>query len=190
MKANLMDDSLSMPAKHNKTAKAFSLLLSGLMVVMAFTGGLSLIFGFGFIVSESFYESAAQSASFKGLNGEDVAKISRQTLVLSLLTGALIAASFVMISYLLKRLLFTLIQGDPFVPENINRLRKIWIILALAEAFRMVASTMISFMEPSGTMSHDLDIRFTSWFLVFVIATVAEVFRHGTAIRQEQKYTI
>lgn len=190
MKVNLMDDSLSMPAKHNKTAKAFSLLLSGLMVVMAIISVCGVIYGFAFMLSEGFYESAAQSASFKGLNGDDVAKISRQTLVLSAFSAALIAASFVIISYLLKRLLFTLIEGDPFVPENINRLRKIWIILALAEAFRMVASTVISFMEPSGTMSHDLDIRFTSWFLVFVIATVAEVFRHGTALRQEQQFTI
>jgi len=39
-------------------------------------------------------------------------------------------------------------------------------------------------------MNFDLDIRFTSWFLVFVIATVAEVFRYGAALRQEQKLTI
>jgi len=190
LKVNLMNDAVAHPVKRNATAKTFNLLLSGLMIVMTITSGLALIFGFGFIVSDSFYNWAAQSASFNGLSGEDVAGISRQTLVLSALSGALIAGSFVIISYLLKRLLSTLIQGDPFVPENIARLRKIWIILALAEAFRMVASTMISYMDPSDVMSISLDIRFTSWFLVFVIATVAEVFRHGTAIRQEQKYTI
>ena len=170
--------------------RIFNVLLSALMIIMAIVGSLALIFGLGFMLSDGFYNSAYDSVSLKGLNGEESVGLSRQTLVLSALSGALIAGSFVIIAYLLKRLLFTLMQGDPFIPENINRLRKIWIILALTEAFRMVASTMISFMDPNDAMSLDLDIRFTSWFLVFVIATVAEVFRHGTALRQEQKLTI
>lgn len=185
-----MDDDILIPRAQSKTVRIFNVLLSALMITMIAVSACALLFGLGFAVSDGFYTWASDNASVKNLNSDSAASISRQTLVLSAFSGAIIAAAFALIAILLKRLLATLMAGDPFVPENINRLRKIWIILALTEAFRMVASTMITVMEPSDAMTLDLDIRFTSWFLVFVIATVAEVFRHGTALRQEQQLTI
>ena len=151
---------------------------------------LGLIFGLGFMLSDGFYNWAFQSIEVSNLNERTNAGASRQTLVLSAFSGAIISGAFFFIARLLKKLLATLLAGDPFVPENINRLRKLWIILALTEAFRMISIPTIAIMDPSDTMNFVLDTRFTSWFLVFVIATVAEVFRHGAALRQEQKLTI
>ncbi|MEP6342761.1 MAG: DUF2975 domain-containing protein [Maricaulaceae bacterium] len=185
-----MVDEIIVPTKQSNTVRIFSVLLSALMIMMIVSSISALLLGLGFSFSDNFFNTMKDSASFKGLDGNQTSELSRQTLILSTFSGALIAGAFIVIAYLLKRLLVTLITGDPFVPENINRLRKIWIILALTEAFRMVASTMITVMEPSDAMTLDLDIRFTSWFLVFVIATVAEVFRHGAALRQEQQLTI
>ena len=160
------------------------------MIIMGIVGILGLIFGLGFMFSDGFYNWAFQNIEISTLNDSNNAGESRQTLVLSAFSGAIISGAFFFIAMLLKKLLATLLAGDPFVPENINRLRKIWIILAIAEAFRTIVSPIIAMMDPSNTMSFDLDIRFTSWFLVFVIATVAEVFRHGAELRQEQKLTI
>jgi len=170
--------------------RIFNLFLSALMIIMGVVGVSGLILGLGFMLSQGFYDWAFQNVEINNLNDSADAGGSRQTLVLSAFSGAIISGAFFFIALLLKKLLATLLAGDPFIPENIDRLRKIWIILALTEAFRMVASPMIALMDPSDTMNFDLDIRFTSWFLVFVIATVAEVFRHGTALRQEQKLTI
>jgi len=170
--------------------RIFNLFLSALMIIMGVVGVLGLIFGLGFMLSDGFYNWAFQNIEISTLNDSSNAGESRQTLVLSAFSGAIISGAFFFIAMLLKKLLATLLAGDPFVPENINRLRKIWIILAIAEAFRTIVSPMIAMMDPSNTMSFDLDIRFTSWFLVFVIATVAEVFRHGAELRQEQKLTI
>jgi len=177
---------LDAPAIVQTAPRIFNLFLSWLMVFMAAVCIIAFILGFGFMVSDGFYEWAFQSLE----SDKTGAGSSRQTLMLSAFTGAIISAAFFFIARLLKKLLKTLLDGDPFVPENIARLRKIWIILALTEAFRMVAQPMIAIMDPSDTMNFDLDIRFTSWFLVFVIATVAEVFRYGAALRQEQKLTI
>lgn len=184
-----MDDLIE-PAGTTAAPRIFNVFLTALMIVMAIVGILALLFGLGFLLSDGFYNWAFGSIDVSDLNGHTQDGVSRQTMILSAFSGALISGAFFFIARLLKKLVATLITGDPFVPENISRLRKIWIILALAEAFRMVASTMISFMEPTDAMSLDLDIRFTSWFLVFVIATVAEVFRHGTALRQDQQLTI
>ena len=185
-----MVDEIIIPKPQSKTVRIFSVLLSALMIMMVIAAVSALFLGLTFTFSADAFNAANNNISLKSLNGDETSGLSRQTMILSSFAGALIAGAFVFIALLLKRLLYTLISGDPFVPDNINRLRKIWIILALTEAFRMVASTMITVMEPSDAMPLELDIRFTSWFLVFVIATVAEVFRHGAALRQEQQLTI
>ncbi len=184
-----MDD-LNSSAIVQTAPRIFNIFLTCLMVFMAIIGIIALLLGLGLMVSGEFYDWVFQNLEVDDLSKAAGSGISRQTLMLSAFTSAIIAAAFFFIARLLKNLLKTLLDGDPFVPENIDRLRKIWIILALTEAFRMVARPMIAVMDPSDTMNFDLDIRFTSWFLVFVIATVAEVFRYGAALRQEQKLTI
>jgi len=108
--------------------RIFNLFLSWLMVFMAAVCIIALILGFGFLISDGFYEWAFQSLETDSLNDKTGADASRQTLMLSAFTGAIISAAFFFIARLLKRLLKTLLDGDPFVPENIARLRKIWII--------------------------------------------------------------
>lgn len=179
------------PSKGAQTApQIFNLFLIVIMVVTGLFGILGPVLGLGFLVSDGFYNWAHQSVEINSLNESTKEGISRLMLTLSAFSGGIISAAFYFIARLLKKLLATLLAGDPFVPENIARLRKIWIILALAEGFRTIAAPLIAIMDTSNTMEIDWDIRFTSWFLVFVIATVAEVFRHGAELRQEQKLTI
>lgn len=104
------------------------------------------------------------------------------------LGGAVIAAAWFWVLYMLQRIVGTLITGDPFVPENINRLRRMWIVIAAMELVRMA---IVAFASQSISSGDDgLQIRLGVWFLVFVIATLSEAFRYGAAMRQEQELTI
>lgn len=107
------------------------------------------------------------------------------------LCGAIIVAAYICVVRLMGKIVKTLQAGDPFVPENISRLRKIWMIIAGAEIFRMATKLIVASSEALGSDEGVvLDIRVITWFLVFIIAALAEVFRHGTELRRDQEFTI
>lgn len=107
------------------------------------------------------------------------------------LCGAIIVASYIYVVRLMRKIVKTLQAGDPFVPENISRLRKIWIVIAGAEILRMATKLFISSNDSLNTAENmTLDIRVITWFLVFIIAALAEVFRHGAELRRDQEFTI
>lgn len=101
---------------------------------------------------------------------------------------AIIAGAWFWVLHMLSNVVDTLIEGDPFVPTNINRLRRMWIVIALTEIFRMgiVSFPILSVSETDEAFP----IRIGTWFLVFVIATLAEAFRYGAALRRDQELTI
>jgi len=84
----------------------------------------------------------------------------------------------------LRKIVRTLLNGDPFIPENISRLRLIWIVIALSEIVRIIIVNI------TGDGEMVMDIRPATWFLVFVIAALAEVFRHGAELRRDAELTI
>ncbi len=96
------------------------------------------------------------------------------------------------------RLIFhTLINGDPFVPENAVHLRVVWVTLAVWEVLRMVFSsgTFLA-LSASGQDPHaaglrgELNINAGLWLAVAVLIVLAEVFREGARLRAEHKLTI
>ena len=99
---------------------------------------------------------------------------------------AVIVAAYFFVITLLRRLVKTLLQGDPFVPENISRLRWIWMTLALVELCFMISKVVFT-TEADNSM---VELRFGAWFLVFVIAALAEVFRHGAELRRDAELTV
>jgi len=102
------------------------------------------------------------------------------------LGGSLIAAAYLFVAFVLKKIVKTTLEGNPFVEANISRLRKTWMVVALAEIIRMVAVGVIK----SGTDTVGFDLSLTPWFLVFVIAIMAEVFRIGLELRRDQELTV
>jgi hypothetical protein len=115
-------------------------------------------------------------------------KPSHMVLPLACLVVAIIAAAWFWVLHVLSQVVDTLLQGDPFVPTNISRLRRMWIIIAFTEIFRMVVANMTSAFFPGG--DEGLKIRIGVWFLVFVIATLSEAFRYGAMMRRDQELTI
>ncbi|WP_026942929.1 DUF2975 domain-containing protein [Hellea balneolensis] len=100
------------------------------------------------------------------------------------LGSAIVAAIWLFVLFILKKIVRTLLEGDPFVVENISRVRLMWILVALSEIVRMV------FMNISMQNEIVLDIRPGTWFAVFVMAALAEVFRHGAELRRDAELTI
>ena len=93
----------------------------------------------------------------------------------------------------LRRVVAAVIHGDPFLPENVARLRNIWMIIAATEVFRMIAFFVMGGDGDTSCGSVDgsrLDIRVGTWFFIFIIAAISEAFRHGAALRAEQELTI
>ena len=101
-----------------------------------------------------------------------------------LLGGAIICGIWFFVLNVLRKVVKTLLEGDPFVPENISRLRLIWIVIALAEVLRIVIMNLSTVGEVT------LDLRPGTWFVVFVVAALAEVFRHGAELRRDAELTI
>lgn len=108
-----------------------------------------------------------------------------QLIALNCFAFALMSAAYIWVTLILRKIVKTLMSGDPFVPENISRLRRMWIILAVTEVFQMMVHAFI--IQGEDGM---IKIRLAAWFMVFVIAALSEVFRHGTELRQEQEFTV
>ena len=98
--------------------------------------------------------------------------------------SAFIGAMWFFVLTILRKIVKTLLDGDPFVTENISRLRLMWIVIALSEILRIVVMNL----SISGEVT--LDLRPGTWFVVFVIAALAEVFRHGAELRRDAELTI
>jgi hypothetical protein len=97
----------------------------------------------------------------------------------------------------LRRIFATLTKGDPFVPENAVNLRVIWMTLAAYELMRMVVTSgailTLNFFGNTATktgLHGGLSINGGLWLAVAVLVVLAEVFREGARLRDEQKLTI
>lgn len=97
----------------------------------------------------------------------------------------------------LRQIFATLTEGDPFVPENATHLRVIWMALAVYEILRMVVTsgallTLNLFDKSSATsgLEGSLNVNGGLWLAVAVLIVLAEVFREGARLRDEQKLTI
>jgi len=90
----------------------------------------------------------------------------------------------------LRKIIKTLMTGDPFVPENISRLRLIWIALALAEVCRVIFAGLSNVSVNDVSTVQSIATRGPIWLLVFFIAALAEVFRHGTELRRDKELTV
>lgn len=106
--------------------------------------------------------------------------------------AAIIAGAYLYVALVVKRIVQTTLNGTPFDEANISRLRKTWIVIALVEIFRMVLVGVIPNTSQDGTAldSFTLETRLSAWFLVFVIAIMAEVFRVGLELKRDQELTV
>lgn len=86
----------------------------------------------------------------------------------------------------LLELLKTLRFGSPFVRENATRFRRIGFALLIGEGMKLVAGVA------AGVLDADIDIDFEMMSLMSVAAVfvLAEVFREGARMKEEQDLTV
>jgi hypothetical protein len=169
--------------KGTPVARGLNILL---MIVMAFLIlGVFILLGVAVIMLTN-----------NGMRAELLSDLSKvdssatpQKMAIACLGGALVAVAYVFVINILRKIVGTLLHGDPFVPANISRLRLMWIVIAVTEIIRIIITRMAA-VNLSGGDEVSFDIRVGTWFLVFVIAALAEVFRHGAELRRDAELTI
>jgi hypothetical protein len=109
---------------------------------------------------------------------------------------AIVTVAIIIVSRL-RSIFATLAAGDPFVPENAAHLRVIWVTLAIGElvryaldGIRTVALNLRGESAPAWMDQGLLNISIGMWFAVLTVIVLAEVFREGSRLRQEQQYTV
>lgn len=126
----------------------------------------------------------------------DQEKHPSHAITFSMLATLPIAACNIMILFQLRKILSTVLEGNPFVAENARRLRHI--------AFALFAITLVSILTGSlaGRWQQEMIQlpgvqAIARWRLDFsqigsgvLVLVLAEVFRLGVAMREEQDLTI
>jgi Protein of unknown function (DUF2975) len=112
-------------------------------------------------------------------------------LVIGLAGLAVIVPGVIFICLQLRRILLTLADGDPFVPENASRLSRVGIAIAAMELIRIAVVMVVSTMPTLvGDEPPRLSTQFILWISVAALFVLSQVFREGTRLRDEEKMTI
>ncbi|MBO6688971.1 MAG: DUF2975 domain-containing protein [Hyphomonas sp.] len=91
----------------------------------------------------------------------------------------------------LRQILSTLAAGDPFVPENAPRLTRIAIAIGLIEVIRMCSVLVLAATVDLGEgYVANININLAVWGAIIVLLILAQVFKEGTRLREEEKMTI
>lgn len=102
--------------------------------------------------------------------------------------GVIILSAYLYVAFVVRSIVKTTVNGNPFVTANISRLRKTWIIIIVAEIVRMIATAIIKSGADGETAG--IETSYQAWFLAFFIAIMAEVFRIGLELRRDQELTV
>lgn len=159
------------------------MIVIGLLSLVAFVFAVSAVM---LLLPTGLRETMLQQIAESG-----AAAPSSGAMLASVIAGAVMAIAYLYVALVVRAIVKTTFNGNPFVPENISRLRKTWVIVALAEIFRMVVTGLS--LKPSTDNfleGFSIDTQLTAWFLVFVIAIMAEVFRHGLKLQRDQELTV
>ncbi len=111
--------------------------------------------------------------------------------VAGLASLAVFAPGIIYVCLQLRRILSTLAAGDPFVPENGPRLTRIALAIGLVELARYLTVIFLNALVDLGTEQPvRLSINLAAWAAVVALFILAQVFREGSRLREEEKMTI
>ena len=95
---------------------------------------------------------------------------------------------FILITSELRKILQTLVDGDPFVPDNAKRLLQLCYIIAGMEIFSYLIGLAANVFEMES--SKPLTVNFAAWGAVIILWVLSHVFAEGARLRDEEKMTI
>lgn len=115
----------------------------------------------------------------------------------ALLIGGVAVGGSLIIVWRLRRLFEAFTSGDPFRRENAQHLRVIWITMLAVEVSRylLMALAGVLILNFGGPSVSDINIsitgeRITTWGSILIVIVLAEVFREGARLKEEQELTI
>ncbi len=117
-------------------------------------------------------------------------------IVIWTINGTILCVGVMFVCAYLRGVFETLVEGDPFVPENARRLRAIALVLAIVEIVRMCVNLLAGFLlsvlgaPEQKELAVNLTVNLSVWFSVLTLVVLAQVFKEGAAMREEQKMTV
>jgi len=112
------------------------------------------------------------------------------------LAGGVAVTGALIIVWRLKRLFKNFTSGEPFSRDNAIHLRVIWITMLVMELARyaiwaVITGVVMVLGQPETTeISVRSPINLTTWGAIFILIVLAEVFREGARLKEEQELTI
>lgn len=155
------------------------------------------LLGFIWIVAAfAFYSIVTGNSTFLDL-GQFPLNTPRDLTIWTVIGSILCCGVMVVCAYL-RGVFETLVNRDPFVPENAKRFTAIGFVLAAMEGASMFAATLVRLVFGVFAPAGDAvpfrfpmpNINWPMWFAVLTLLVLAQVFREGAAMREEQKMTI
>jgi hypothetical protein len=112
-----------------------------------------------------------------------------------LLIGAVAIAGSLVIVWRLRKLFDSFSSGEPFRRENATHLRVIWITMLVIELSRyllmaLTGALVASFGGPNVEAEFTVSVDFSTWMSILILIVLAEVFREGARLKEEQELTI
>jgi hypothetical protein len=119
-------------------------------------------------------------------------------IVPALLAGGVTIGGSLIIVARLRRLFDSFRSGEPFRRENAQHLRVIWITMVVIELARYVLLVAIGvllsvFGAPDSVRQASFSIdseNLSTWMSILILIVLAEVFREGARLKEEQELTI
>jgi hypothetical protein len=114
----------------------------------------------------------------------------------ALAIGGVVLIGALIIVGRLRRLFDSFTSGEPFRRENATHLRVIWITMLAMEVARyvllaIVAAVFVTGGAPEGAdATFRINVDFSTWISIAVLIVLAEVFREGARMKEEQELTI
>jgi Protein of unknown function (DUF2975) len=114
----------------------------------------------------------------------------------ALLIGGVAIGGALIIVGRLRRLFDSFTSGEPFRRENADHLRAIWITMLAIEVARfillgMVGAIFVATGTPDGVEANfKVNVDISTWMSILILIVLAEVFREGARMKEEQELTI
>ena len=119
-------------------------------------------------------------------------------IVVAIPMGIVALGAIIFIIDRLRRIFSTLSAGDPFVPENATHLRAIAAGIVVYQLLSYASHGVIALVftlsgnpvEGGSRVAPEFSLNLGAWFAVLAFFVLAEIFREGARLRDEQKLTI
>jgi hypothetical protein len=112
----------------------------------------------------------------------------------ALLIGAVAVAGSLIIVWRLKKLFDSFSSGEPFRRENAQHLRAIWVTMIAIEIARYalmgLTGALLAVYGEGMRANYNFSIDLSTWGSILILIVLAEVFREGARLKEEQELTI